>query len=110
MEDCLMVLTTAEKREEAETIASHLVENRLAACAQVVGPISSTYWWEGKVDKAEEFMILIKTSRRLYNELETAIKSVHSYTVPEILAVSVTAGNPDYLSWLARELRAEKQD
>lgn len=110
MEDSLMVLTTAEKKEEAETIAGHLVENRLAGCAQVVGPISSTYWWEGKVDRAEEFLVLIKTSRRLYDELETAIKSVHPYTVPEILAFPVTAGNPDYLSWLARELKGEKPD
>jgi periplasmic divalent cation tolerance protein len=101
----IQVMTTLDKREDAERLTERLVRERLAACAQVIGPIRSTYHWQGKVEQAEEWLCLLKTSGALYGEVESAIKADHPYTCPEILAVPVAAGNPDYLEWLRRELK-----
>lgn len=101
----IQVFTTTDKKEEAEKITKVLVEKRLAACVQIIGPIESTYWWNGNIETAKEWLILIKSEKRLYKEIERVIKENHSYQVPEILAVPVTAGNPDYLRWLKNELR-----
>ncbi len=98
---------TAGSREEAKTIAAAIVEQRLAACVQVIGPIQSTYWWQGQIETAEEYLCLMKTSRRVYRSLEVAIKEVHSYETPEILAMPVAQGNEDYLFWLRGELRGQ---
>lgn len=103
MEEYLQVFTTLEKREDAARIAKEVVEKRLAACAQVIGPITSSYWWEGRVETAEEWLCLMKTGKSLYPRLEKALKGVHPYEVPEIVAVPIVAGNADYLSWLNRE-------
>ncbi len=100
MTDAIQVFTTVNSRDAAETIARGLVEAHLAACTQIVGPIQSTYWWQGEVVRDEEYLILIKTRHDLYGQVEEWIKAHHPYTVPEILAVPVTAGNPDYLRWL----------
>ncbi|GAB6075875.1 divalent-cation tolerance protein CutA [Desulfurobacterium crinifex] len=101
----IQVFTTTDKKEEAEKITKVLIEKRLAVCVQIVGPIESTYWWNGNIETAKEWLILIKSEKRLYKEIERVIKENHSYQVPEILAVPVTAGNPDYLRWLKNELR-----
>jgi periplasmic divalent cation tolerance protein len=98
------VRTTFEKRDDAEAAMARLVENRLVACAQVIGPIRSTYRWQGAVENAEEWLCLMKTAATKYDELEKAIKTAHPYAVPEILAVPVVAGNPDYLQWMRDEL------
>ncbi len=105
MADFVQVFVTAGSREEARTIAAAIVEQRLAACVQVVGPISSTYWWQGQMETAEEYLCLMKTHSSVFNSLQVAIRDVHSYETPEILAMPVTAGNEDYLSWLRGELR-----
>lgn len=107
MEQAIQVFTTTETKDEAQAIARALVEKRLAACVQVVGPISSTYWWEGEVETAEEYLCLIKASSALYDELETAVKEIHPYDTPEILAMPVAAGNADYLKWLQEELKLD---
>ena len=104
MTDYIQIFTTAEKKEDAEKIARDVVEKRLAACAQVLGPIESTYWWQGEVEKAEEWLCILKSRNDLYAELEKAIKGIHPYDVPEILAVPVISGNPDYLQWLDKEV------
>lgn len=96
----IQVITTTDTQELARTIAKAAVRDRVAACAQVFGPISSTYWWEGKIEEATEWFCLLKTVSHNYPALEALIKANHSYTVPEILAVPVVAGNPDYLAWL----------
>ena len=93
-------MTTTESRKDAEKIAEFLVEKRLAACVQIFGPIASVYWWEGRTEKANEWFCLIKTARALYEDVESAIRKVHPYKVPEVLAVPVVAGSKDYLSWL----------
>ena len=105
MVEYVQVITVAGSREEAEKISQTVVEKRLAGCAQVFGPITSTYWWQGKIDKAEEWLCLIKSRTDLYEELESTIRQVHSYEVPEILAMPITKGSRSYLDWLESELR-----
>ena len=100
MPEFVQVLTTVANREEAESIARALVEQRLAACVQILGPITSVYRWKGEVETAEEWQCLIKTRRGLYPEVERAIRLRHSYEVPEIIATPIVAGNDDYLKWI----------
>ena len=100
----IQAVTTTETREDAEKIARIVVEQRLAACVQVLGPITSTYWWQGSIETADEWMCLMKSRQDLFDQLVRAIKAVHPYTVPEILAFPVVAGNPEYLSWLGQEV------
>lgn len=101
----LQVVTTTESKEEAERIAAAVVAQRLAACVQVVGPMTSTYWWQGKVETAEEWLCLIKSRRALYAELEQMILNLHSYDMPEIIALPVDVGSRDYMAWLAANLK-----
>ncbi len=98
----LQVLTTVQAREDAQKMAGALVEARLAACVQVVGPTLSTYWWKGKIEKATEWLLLIKTRKELYAQLEQAIKELHPYQTPEIIALPITAGSREYLDWIAK--------
>jgi periplasmic divalent cation tolerance protein len=96
-------MTTLGNRDEADRLAGVLVRERLAACVQVVGPIRSTYWWQGAVETAEEWLCLIKTADARYAALEARIKELHSYDVPEITAVPITAGAAAYLGWIEAE-------
>jgi periplasmic divalent cation tolerance protein len=104
MTDYIQVYTTTEKREEAKEIARDVVEKRLAACAQVLGPIASTYWWKGMIEEAEEWVCVMKSRRDRYKRLEETIRGIHPYEEPEILAVPIEAGSRGYLNWLDREL------
>jgi periplasmic divalent cation tolerance protein len=104
MTDAIQVVTTTGSKEEAEKIARVLVERRLAACVQVVGPIASTYHWNGQIETAQEFLCVVKTRQSHYRAVEDAIRELHSYDVPEILAFPISAGNPAYLDWLRGEL------
>ncbi|HEV3138677.1 MAG TPA: divalent-cation tolerance protein CutA [Pirellulales bacterium] len=104
MTDTIQVVTATSSKEEAEKIARALVERRLAACVQVAGPVTSTYHWQGQIESAQEFLCIIKTRQSHYLALEDAIRELHSYEVPEILALEVSAGNRDYLNWLRDEL------
>ena len=101
--DYLQVLTTTDSRMAAELIARAVVEARAAACAQIVGPITSTYWWEGKVQTGEEWQILMKTTAERYDALAAVIRQAHSYDVPEIIATPISTGGADYLSWISNE-------
>jgi periplasmic divalent cation tolerance protein len=101
----LQVLTAVDSREQAQRLARIVVEARLAACAQVIGPITSTYWWQGRMETAEEFLCLMKTREDLYPALEQAIQEAHPYQVPEILATPVAAGLKTYLAWLDESTR-----
>jgi periplasmic divalent cation tolerance protein len=104
MTEYIMVFTTVESRGDAEKIAGTLVEKRLAACAQIVGPITSYFQWQGKLESAEEFLCLLKSRKDLFAELESTVKNIHPYDVPEILAVPISTGNVSYLGWLEEEL------
>jgi len=108
MTDVIQVFTTVANKEDADRLARHMVEQRLAACAQVIGPIESTYWWQGQMETAQEYLILLKSRAELYPELEAELKAQHPYEVPEILAVPVSAGNPSYFAWLRSELRPRR--
>jgi periplasmic divalent cation tolerance protein len=101
--DCIEVRTTTDSREAAQKIAEALASQRLAACVQISGPITSTYWWEGKVSQAEEWAISAKTQRTLYDRLEQIIKQLHSYDEPEIIAVEIVTGSQSYLDWIRQE-------
>jgi len=104
MIDVIQVVTTTSSREESDRIARTLVERRLAACVQVAGPIESTYHWQGKVETSQEWICTVKTRRTHYPEVEDAIRQLHSYEVPEILAFDVTACSRGYWDWLRGEL------
>ncbi|HEX6510028.1 MAG TPA: divalent-cation tolerance protein CutA [Chloroflexota bacterium] len=101
-------MTATESREDAQKIADSLVHARLAGCVQVIGPIVSTYWWEGHVQTAEEWLCLAKTREDRYTEIEEAITQMHPYDLPEILALPVVAGSVQYLTWLAGTLDAPR--
>ena len=105
MTDYIQVVTTTERKEDAESIARSLVERRLAACVQVVGPITSTYRWEGKIETSQEWQCWVKSRRQRYEEIEDAIRRLHPYEVPEILAVPILAGSRSYLTWLHEEVK-----
>ena len=105
MKEYIQILTTTEKREDAQKIAHILVQKRLAGCVQVIGSISSTYWWKNRIETAEEWLCLIKSERGLYEELEKTIKEIHPYETPEITAVPIVAGSKEYLGWLDQELK-----
>lgn len=100
MSDCVQVVTTVASEEEAGRIASSLVERKLAACVQVVGPIVSRYRWQDEVEEAREWQCLAKTTRGAYEAVEAAIREVHSYEEPEIVATAIVAGSPGYLAWI----------
>ncbi len=103
MTSYIEIKTTTETKEQAQTIARYLVGEKLAACVQISGPITSTYRWKGKIETAEEWLCLIKTQKSLYSELEKAIMRLHSYETPEIIAVPIVKGSKDYLKWLNNE-------
>ena len=100
MTEFIQVVITTASREEAEAIARALVEQRLAACVQISGPMTSVYRWEGRIETAAEWRCTIKSRQSLWEPLLAAIRPLHSYQVPEILALPVLAGNDDYLAWL----------
>jgi periplasmic divalent cation tolerance protein len=101
MAEYIQVLTTAGSEEEAEKIGVALLEQKLAACVQTVGPIVSRYRWQGKLEQAREWQCLAKTEAALYAQVETAIRAVHSYDEPEILAIPVLTGSKGYLDWIS---------
>jgi len=100
MKAYIQITTTTETKEQAENIAQHLVEKKLAACVQITGPITSIYRWKGKVEKAQEWLCVIKTREELFDRVETAIKKMHTYETPEIVAVPIIKGSKEYLTWL----------
>ena len=104
MKSYIQISTTTETKEKAQKIARYLVEKKLAACVQITGPIESTYRWKGKVEKAKEWLCLIKTRDSLFKKVETAIKELHPYETPEIIAVPIVKGSKEYLNWLDDEL------
>ena len=101
----IVVLTTTETFAQAEKIAQVLVETELAACVQILPPMTSVYRWQGQVEKATEHLLLIKTLRTSYAAVEAAIKANHSYQTPEIIALPIEAGAEDYLAWLAESVK-----
>jgi len=103
-EQVLLVLTNLPDRDSAQLVADALIENRAAACVNILAECSSVYRWQGKVESASEIPLLIKTTRAAYPRVEELIRAQHPYELPEIIAVSVVAGMPAYLQWVAQEV------
>ncbi len=103
MNTYIQISTTTETKEQAQKIARYLVEQKLAACVQISGPIESTYRWKGKVETASEYLCLIKTRTSLFKKVEAAIKKLHPYETPEIIATPIVKGSREYLNWLDDE-------
>jgi periplasmic divalent cation tolerance protein len=100
MTDKRIVLTTAGSEEEAQKIARHLVEHQLAACVNIVPRIESIYRWQGKVESSQEWLLLIKTTAEKFPAVRDAVRAMHSYELPECIAISVEDGSADYLQWI----------
>ncbi|OHC83907.1 MAG: cation tolerance protein CutA [Sideroxydans sp. RIFOXYB12_FULL_59_6] len=105
MSEVLLVITTLPDRATAERIAAALVTARVAACVNVLAECTSVYRWQGKIERAAEVPMLIKTTRAAYARLEETLRSMHPYDVPEIVAMPVTAGLPSYLDWVSQETK-----
>lgn len=103
MTDKIAVFSTCGSEEEAKRIARALVEQRLAACVNVVSPVRSVYRWKGAIEEAEEWLLLIKTRRDLFEKLEERLRALHSYDTPEIVALPMVAGAAAYLDWIDAE-------
>jgi periplasmic divalent cation tolerance protein len=104
MAEFVQIMTTLPGRAEAQLIAASLVDRRLAACVQVIGPIHSTYRWQGQVESAEEWLCLVKTAAEKYAAIERLLAELHPYDVPELIATPITAGGATYLKWLGEQL------
>ncbi len=103
MSDFVVVLITAPNEEEAAKMANDLVTSRLAACVNIFRNIRSIYRWQGKVEDEAEVLMIVKTRQELFRDLETRVKELHPYTVPEIIALPVIEGSAEYLQWLSQE-------
>jgi periplasmic divalent cation tolerance protein len=102
-DEVLLVLTNLPDRDSAQRVAQALIENRAAACVNILAECSSIYRWQGKTEMASEVPLLIKTTRAAYPRLEAVIRANHPYELPEIIAVPLTAGLPGYLQWVVQE-------
>jgi periplasmic divalent cation tolerance protein len=105
MTDKRIVLSTAGSEDEARKLARHLVEQRLAACVNIVPRIESIYRWQGKLESSQEWLLLIKTSAEQFAAVRDAIRELHSYELPECIAIAIEDGSPEYLRWLEDSLK-----
>jgi periplasmic divalent cation tolerance protein len=105
MTDKIIVLTNTGSQEEAAKIARALVEGKLAASVNVIPGVESVYWWKGKIETASEWILLIKSVRSNFEAVRDAIRELHSYDLPECIAISIEEGSPEYLNWIAQSLQ-----
>lgn len=106
MNEYLLVLSTVSSEAEGKVIAQKIVEERLAACVTLTSAVQSYYWWDERINHDREFILFIKTRTSLFKELEEKIKILHSYEVPEIVALPVLAGSKDYLDWVCQNTKS----
>jgi periplasmic divalent cation tolerance protein len=109
MTDKVVVLVTCSSAEEAARIANTLVEERLAACVNISSPIRSVYRWQGKVCDAAEVLLVIKTTRELFDRVRRAVERLHSYQVPEVICLPIIDGAPNYLNWIGVSVKPEPE-
>src|SRR5918911_1450695 len=103
--EAIVVLMTAGSREEAARLAELLIGARLAACVQLMPEMESVYWWEGQIERSPEILLIAKTTQDKFTELEQAVRSIHSYDTPEIIALDITAASKPYLDWLTSTVK-----
>lgn len=101
----IVIFVTAANKKEADRIAAVLLKEKLAACINIIGGVNSLFWWQGEIDNAKEALLIIKTRKGLINKLIKKVKSLHSYEVPEIIALPIIAGNKKYLDWINESTR-----
>ncbi len=106
MTDKRIVLTTAGSEQEARKIAHSLVERRLAACVNIVPQVTSIYRWQGKIEEAQEWLLVVKTTAAAFGKVREAIAELHSYDVPECICLTIEDGSPNYLEWIAESVSA----
>jgi periplasmic divalent cation tolerance protein len=104
MQEFILVYVTAGSAAEGDRLARALVEERLAACVNRIAPVQSVYRWQGKVEQSEEELLIVKTRKALFAALESRVRELHSYSVPEIIAVPIVDGSEGYLRWLGEQL------
>ncbi len=103
--DYIIVLVTTANKAEAENIAQALLRERLIACANIINPVTSFFFWSGKIDRAEECLVVMKSRRDLFAALAERLKGLHSYEVPEVLAIPIVEGSEAYLGWMGEVLK-----
>ncbi|MGB2698588.1 MAG: divalent-cation tolerance protein CutA [Candidatus Zixiibacteriota bacterium] len=103
MKEFILILVTCSSPEEAEKIGNSLVEKRLAACVNVVPEVKSIFYWKGKVSKEKEVLLIVKSRMDLFESIQNEVKGLHSYEVPEIIALPIEAGSEEYLNWIRKE-------
>ena len=100
----VIIMVTCVSRKEALDVSERLLAKRLVACANIMSGVQSKFWWKGKLDSAREVLVMMKTVKANFKKIEIEIKRVHSYEVPEIIAVPIVAGSRDYLDWINRTI------
>ena len=108
MTDKIVVFNTCGSGEEAERLSRRLVDEHLAACVTVISPVRSFYRWQGEIADSAEWLLIIKTARHLFEPLRSVLESAHSYELPEVIALPVIDGSPNYLTWIDREITPAK--
>lgn len=103
--DYIIVFVTTKDKAEAEKIAQVLLQEKLIACANIINPVTSCFHWLGKIDTAEECLVIVKSRADLFLELEKKVKALHSYKVPEVIALPIVAGSGAYLAWMREVLK-----
>ncbi|MEW6733746.1 MAG: divalent-cation tolerance protein CutA [Acidobacteriota bacterium] len=106
MTEALIVLITTNTHESAHQIAEKLVEERLAACVNIIPQIESIYRWEGRICRDQELLLIAKTEQPCFTQLETTVRALHGYTTPEIIALPIDSGSAPYLKWLTESLKS----
>jgi len=101
----IVIFVTAKDEVEAKNISKELVRQKLVACANIVSNVQSIFWWEGKVDESAETLLILKTKKNLFKKVEKAVKKLHSYKVPEVIAMPIVEGSKDYLRWVNDSVR-----
>ncbi|PIP20757.1 MAG: cytochrome C biogenesis protein CcdA [Candidatus Omnitrophica bacterium CG23_combo_of_CG06-09_8_20_14_all_40_11] len=101
----VVIFVTAANKKEAEKVASALIKEKLAACVNIIENLHSMFWWQGKVNRLKEVLLIVKSKKTLMNKLIKKIKSLHSYAVPEIIALPIVAGDKKYLKWINESTR-----
>ncbi len=103
--DNIVILVTAKDKTEAQKIARGLLAKKLIACANILDGVQSLFWWEGKIDDANETLLVLKSRSEHLKEVTAAVKELHSYQVPEVIALSILGGNQDYLNWIKESVK-----
>ena len=104
----IVVFITAKDKKEGEKIAWHLLDKKLAACVNIMPEVESFFWWEGKIDQSKEVLLIVKSKKILFSKIVKAVREVHSYSVPEIIALPVVAGFKNYLEWINNSVQKGK--